>query len=308
MQAIQINKYGDNSVLEKAEIPVPKALPHQVVVALKASSVNPVDYKIRSGYLSGAVPKSFPFTLGWEGAGVITELGKDVADFALGDEVILMINFMEGGTYAEYVAVNADEVLLKPKSLEFTDASVIPFSLGTAYTALIDDANIKNGQKILIHGAGGAVGQMAVQIAKSRSLYVMGTATGENIRELEELGIDEIIDYATTDFSTMVKDIDVVLDLVGGETLAKSYPVLRKGGFIVSTTQPPNISELDKFGLNGTMTQTRFNRDKFNELIKWVEEGKIKIKKPKVYLFSDAQEALSMIENRQAKSKIVLEI
>ncbi|PWJ57839.1 NADPH:quinone reductase-like Zn-dependent oxidoreductase [Dyadobacter jejuensis] len=307
MKAIQIKQYGDNSVLEQVDIAIPKAQPHQVVVQIKASSVNPVDYKIRSGFLAGQLTKTFPFTLGWEGAGIVTEVGEAVTLYKPGDEVMLMPNFMQGGTYAAYVAVNENEVTPKPKSISFTDASIIPFSLGTAYTALVEDAAIKNGQKILIHGAGGAVGQMAVQIAKNSGLSVIGTATGENLQELLALGIDQVIDYTKADFSSVLHDLDVVLDLVGGETLAKSYSIVKKGGVIVSTTQPPNPSALEKYGLTGKMTLTRMEPNKFSEVIGWLEQGKIKVKKPWIYDLSRAQEALSMVESRKAKSKIVFE-
>jgi NADPH:quinone reductase-like Zn-dependent oxidoreductase len=307
MKAVQINHYGDNSVLENVEISVPNVMPDQVLVQLKSSSINPVDFKIRSGFFAGQMTKSFPFTLGWEGAGIISQVGEKVNHFRKGDEVMLMPNFMQGGTYAEYVAVNENEIMLKPKSISFNEASVIPFSLGTAYTALVEDAEIKSGQKLLIHGAGGAVGQMAVQIAKNKGLTVVGTASGENINELKDLGIDQVIDYTATDFSTVLSDLDVVLDLVGGETLAKSYALVKKGGKIISTTQPPVESELVKFEISGKMTLTKFESNKFSEIIKWIEEGKIKVKEPKVYNLSQAKEALSIVENRNSKSKIVFE-
>lgn len=307
MKAIQINQYGDNSVLENVEIPIPKVLHNQVLVKLKASSVNPVDFKIRSGFFAGQMTKNFPFTLGWEGAGIITEVGEETTLYSIGNEVMLMPNFMQGGTYAEFVAVNENEIMLKPKSISFNEASIIPFSLGTAYTSLLEDAKIESGQKILIHGAGGAVGQMAVQIAKNKGLFVIGTATGDNITELLDLGIDQVIDYTTTDFSKELKDLDVILDLVGGETLAKSYSLLKKGGVIVSTTQPPNSPELEKMGISGKMTLTKFEAKKFEEVIRWIEEEKIKVKKPIVYNLSNAKEALSMVENRKSKSKIVFE-
>lgn len=307
MKAVQINKYGDNSVLEYVETSIPKALPNQVLVKLKASSVNPVDFKIRSGFFSGQMTKVFPFTLGWEGAGIIAEVGKESTLYKIGDEVMLMPNFMQGGTYADYVAVNENEIMHKPKVLSFAEASIIPFSLGTAYTALIEDAAINSGQKILIHGAGGAVGQMAVQIAKNKGLFVIGTATGDNIKELLDLGIDQVIDYATTDFSADLKELDIILDLVGGETLAKSYAMLKKGGVIISTTQPPNNSELEKYGIIGKMTLTKFEAKKFEEVTHWIEEGKIKVKKPQVYDLSEGKEALSLVENRKSKSKIVFE-
>lgn len=307
MRAIQIKQYGDNSVLEAVEIAVPSPMPGQVLVRLKASSVNPVDHKIRSGYLSGGLPKSFPFTLGWEGAGLITELGEGVQGFQVHDEVMLMPNFMQGGTYAEFVAVNADEVMPKPKSVPFTDASVVPFSLGTAYTALVEEARIKAGQRLLIHGAGGAVGQMAVQIAKHVGLHVIGTAKGEALREIKALGIDQTIDYESTDFSTVATNMDVVLDLVGGATLAKSYALVNKGGVVISTAQPPDSAELKSHGINGKMIQTRYSPERFAEPLQWLEAGRIKVKPPQVISLSEAKEALALVEGRKATAKMVIE-
>jgi NADPH:quinone reductase-like Zn-dependent oxidoreductase len=191
--------------------------------------------------------------------------------------------------------------------LSFNEASIIPFSIGTAYTSLIEDAQIAKGQKLLIHGAGGAVGQMAVQIAKINGLYVIGTATGDNINELLDSGIDQVIDYKTSDFSEKPKDLDVILDLVGGETLAKSYPLLKKGGTIISTTQPPEESALIKYGISGKMTFAHNSTNKFKQINQWLDEGLIKIKPPQVFKLSQAKEALSLVENRKAKSKIVFE-
>lgn len=306
MVAIQINQYGDNSMLQMQDVPVPMPAPNQVLVEIKAAAVNPVDYKIRSGYMSGHLPKTFPFTLGWEGAGIVSAVGENVQQFKAGDEVMLMPNFLQGGTYATFVAVNETEMMLKPQTISFATAAVIPFSLGTAYTALIEDADIKSGQRLLIHGAGGAVGQMAVQIAKHYGLYVIGTATGNNLEELKALGIDEVIDYATTDFAAVANQLDVVLDLVGGATLAQSYALLKEGGVIVSTTQPPAIEELQKHKINGKMTRTQFEPKKFQEVLEWVETGKIKVKSPQVLPLSQAQQALATVESRKANSKIVL--
>lgn len=308
MQAVQINKYGDNSVLEQVDIPIPKILPDQVLVKVKYASVNPVDYKIRSGFMAGVLPKSFPFTLGWEASGIITDTGHDVLNYKTGDEIILMSNFMQGGTYAEYVAVNAGEIMSKPTSLDFADAAVIPFSLGTAYTALLMDTQIMPGQKLLILGAGGAVGRMAIQIAKNLGLEVTGTAKGNDIQELLSLGIDHVVDYTKADYFDALNDFDVVLDLVGGETQAKSFKTLRKGGTIVSTTQPPDSGELQHYGLNGKMTRTKCDPEKFAVPLQWLEEGKIKVKEPQIMNFGSAKEALALVENREAKSKIVLSL
>jgi NADPH:quinone reductase-like Zn-dependent oxidoreductase len=306
MKAFQIYEYGDNSVLKEVEIPIPVVSANQVLVKLKASAVNPIDYKIRSGYLSKQLVKPLPFTIGWEGSGIIAEANPNSL-FKKGDEVILIPNFMQGGTHAEYVVIIENEIMKKPESMNFIEAATIPFSLGTAYTALVEDAGIKAGQTILIHGAGGAVGQMAVQIAKNKGLLVLGTATGEHITELINLGIDQVIDYATTDFTQVVSNLDVILDLVGGETLFKSYPLIKKGGIIISTTQPPSESDLEKYEAAGKMTQTRFELEKFEKAFQLIEQGAIQLKKPVVYPFSDTKEALSIVESRKAKSKIVLQ-
>lgn len=137
-------------------------------------------------------------------------------------------------------------------------------------------------------------------------LYVIGTATGSNLQEILNLGIDKAIDYVTTDFSIMVKDVDVVLDLVGGETLAKSYPLVKKGGIIVSTTQPPNADELNNYGVLGKMTQTRSDSKMFSKVSEWLETGKLNVKQPQLLPFSEAKNALSLVENRKNQSKIVL--
>ncbi len=307
MKAIQINQYGDNDVLQMVEIPIPTPKSNQVLVQLKASSVNPVDYKIRSGYLSFQLQKSFPFTLGWEGAGIITDKGVEIENFSVGDEVIVMPNFMQGGTYAEMVAVNQEEVLPKPKNLNFNQAATLPFSLGTAYAALIEDAQIKEGQRILILGAGGAVGKMATQIAKMKNLYVVGTAKGEAINDLKNLGIDTVIDYSTNDFSEEVKDFDVILDLVGGDFLSKSYPLVKQDGILISTTQPPDESKLKQNGINGKMTFTANTGDNFEQIRKWVENEKIHFPEVQIFSLDDAQKALSLVENREAKSKVIFE-
>lgn len=307
MKAIQINNYGDNSLLQYVEVPIAQPHSNQILVKLNASSVNPIDYKIRSGFMSQVLKKEFPFTLGWEGAGIITEVGSNVNSYKVGDEVMVMPNFMQGGTYAEYVTVSEQEVVSKPKNLSFNKASTIPFSIGTAYISLIEDAQIKEGQKILIHGAGGSVGQMAVQIAKIMGLYVIGTATGNKITELIDLGIDKVIDYKTSNFSEELQNLDVILDLVGGETLQKSYPLLKKGGSIISATQPPEESELEKHGITGKMTFTYNNAAYFKQIIQWLEEGLITVKAPQVFKLSEAKEALSLVENRKATSKIVFE-
>ena len=305
MKAIQINQYGDNSVLPEAEIEIPFIEPNQVLVKLKASAVNPVDYKIRSGFMQAQLPKNFPFTLGWEGAGVITSLGTEIKNYKIGDEVILMPNFLQGGTYAEYVAVNADEIIRKPADLEFENAATLPVAWSTAWTALVKDINIRPQQNILILGAGGAVGKMAVQIAKKYGLNVTGTATGEDIITLETFRIDEVIDYKSTDIASLKKKFDVVLDLVGGEFLKKAYALVKKGGSIISTTQFPDTEMLSKYSIHGKMTFTTMDKTAFDQLFIWLDKDEIQLKSPDIFELHQAKEALALVENRKIKNKII---
>ena len=305
MKAVEIKNYGDSSTLQVVETAKPAIGNNQVLIKIKASSINPVDLKIRMGYLAAMLPKTFPIVLGWEASGIIEAVGTQVQNLKVGDEVYTMPNFMQGGTYAEYAAVNENEVALKPKTISFEKASTVPMVAGAAYTSLLKVAQVSNGQKILIHGAAGAVGSYAVQMAKEKGLYVIGTASGAGIELLKNLGADEVIDYTTTDFSTIVNDLDVVLDLVGGETLEKSYTLVKKGGILVSTVMPPSAEKAIELGISVAMTNTEPDVAMLNEIAKLIDAGKLKVQEPILSTLDHAQADQQSIENRTAKGKIV---
>jgi NADPH:quinone reductase-like Zn-dependent oxidoreductase len=307
MNTIQISEYGPVSNLQIAEVEKPKFSHNQVLIKVEASAVNPIDTKIRAGYLAGAMPRPFPIRFGWEAAGKVEAIGENVQHLQVGDEVYTMINMAQGGAQAEYVAVNANEVVVKPLSLSFEQAAAVPMAATTAFTALslTDEVNI--GQRILIHGAAGSVGSLAVQIAKRRGFYVIGTATGDGIDLIKSLGVDEVIDYVTTDFSKVIKKVDVVLDLVGGDTQLKSFSMIRNKGLLITTLQlllsPNKIEEL------GIRTQSIFTLPDLCSLThaaKEIDKGILKVQNPIVLPFNEIQKAHEMIENRTAKGKIVL--
>jgi len=308
MKAIQIRQYGDFSNLQEVEIEKPGIQENQVLIKISASAVNPIDIKLRTGFLAAVMPKNLPFTLGWEAAGTITEVGSDVSGFKVGDEVYTMPNFMQGGTYAEYVAVNATEIALKPRTLSFLQAATVPMVAGAAYTSLMTIAQISQGQKVLIHGAAGAVGSFAVQLAKSKGAYVIGTAQGAGIDLIKSLGADEVVDYTKVDFANSVSDLDVVLDLVGGETLAKSYGLVKKGGIVVSAVMPTSQEQTNILGIRGVMAQTPPDGKMFSAIATLIDGGKLKVQEPVVYSLAEAQKAHQAIENRTAKGKIVFQI
>jgi NADPH:quinone reductase-like Zn-dependent oxidoreductase len=308
MKAVQLDSYGARTLLQTVEIERPSIFPNQLLIKIEASAVNPIDIKIRSGMMAKALPKNFPIILGWEASGIVEEIGSEVTSLKTNDEVYFMPNFIQGGTYAEYVSVNENEVALKPKSLNYIEAAGIPMVAGAAYTSIVKLADTQSGQKVLIHGAAGAVGCYALQMAKARGAYVIGTASGPGLDLLKSLGVDEIIDYKTIDFSTTLESLDVVLDLVGGETLMKSFPIIQKGGLLLSTVMPPSQDEASKHGIKAQMVFTAPDTVMLDEIAQWIDRGKLITQESFVLELEQAQKAHEMIENRTSKKKIVFKL
>lgn len=309
MKAVSLNQYGASSVLQIVEMALPTYEAGQVLIKIKASGLNLIDTKMRIGYVAEMMPKSFPLILGWEASGTVTAIGSGVKNFKPGDEVYAHINMMQGGTYAEFVAVNENEIAHKPKTLSHVHAATVPMAANTAYKGLVKIACIKKGQRILIHGAAGGVGSYAVQIAKLKGAYVIGTATGNGIELVKTLGADEVIDYTTTDFTTAVKEVDIVLDVIGGETQIKSFWVLKKGGLLLTTVPPePSAAMAKKYGINAQFFYTEPDGAVLAQLAKWIEEGKLKALEPIVISLSEAAKAHEMLETRTAHGKLVFEM
>ena len=305
MRAIRIDEYGTAGVLLMKDIPKPSLKDNEILVAVQYSGVNPIDLKFRSGFMREGMPKTFPFVPGWELAGIVDQVGSSVTTTKKGDEVFSMPNFQQGGSYAEFIAVNENEVALKPESISFAQAAAIPM---VAYTCLLKVGKITAGQKILIHGAAGAVGFFAVQIAKNEGAYVIGTASGDGIHVLETLGADKIIDYKKEDFTTLVKDLDIVLDLVGGETQMRSFDIIRKGGRLISTTMPPSKEKAEAAGITATFVFTMPDHKMLEEISAMIDNGELKVNTPQIIPLDQAKKAHEMIENKTAKGKIVLEV
>jgi NADPH:quinone reductase-like Zn-dependent oxidoreductase len=232
MKTTTQNVLGDPGVLTISEARVPEPGPSQLLVRVKAAGLNPTDWKHRSGGIFLPDP---PFTLGWDVSGVVEKTGFGVTLFKPGDEVFGMLPYPGGhGSHAEYVTGPARAFARKPANLDHIQAGAVPLAALTAWQALVDTANVQPGQRVLIHAAAGGVGHLAVQIAKARGAYVIGTASAGNHELVTGLGADEMIDYRTTDFTEAVKDIDIVLDPMGGEYTTRSFRVLRPGGIVVT--------------------------------------------------------------------------
>ncbi|MCC6427898.1 MAG: NADP-dependent oxidoreductase [Phycisphaerales bacterium] len=305
MKAIRIHKFGGADQLTYEDAPKPEASVGQVLVKVHAAGVNPVDYKIRNGMFGAG---KFPMTLGFDVSGTVEEVGQDASRFKAGDSVYSYLPLTAGGGYAEYVAVPASAVAIKPNSLDHAAAAAVPLAALTAWQALFDKAGLKEGQSVLIHGAAGGVGHFAVQFAKAKGAKVLATASADHHEFLKTLGTDVIIDYKTQKFEEFAKDVDVVLDTVGGETQARSIGVIKKDGFLVSIVGQPNPAKLKEAGIRGTGFLVQPNADQLKEIAALIDGGKVKPHVTKVFPLAEAAQAHAKIEEGHTQGKIVLEV
>ncbi|MBA2175159.1 NADP-dependent oxidoreductase [Halobacillus locisalis] len=249
MKAIVIEQYGGKEQLVEKEIETPKPKDNQVIVEMKATSINPIDWKVREGYMKEHLTFDFPIILGWDAAGIVKEVGSNVENFKVGDRVFARPATTRLGTYAEYVAVEENLLAHLPENIPFEEAAAVPLAGLTAWQCLVDFANIQEGDKVLVHAGSGGVGHYAIQIAKALGAYVATTASGKNQDWVEELGPDRFINYKEEDFTEVLEDFDIVVDTLGGEIQSKSYSVLSEGGRLVSIVQPPDEEEAKKHGV-----------------------------------------------------------
>ncbi|MGI8466867.1 MAG: NADP-dependent oxidoreductase [Pyrinomonadaceae bacterium] len=305
MKAVMIKKYGDESVLDYTDVKRPAPNADEVLVKIHAAAVNPVDWKIRDGF--GAMfGLELPFILGCEIAGTVEEIGVDVKDFKKNDAVIGYIGSHIGG-YAEYAVVKAEEISPKPESLDFENAAAIPVGALVAWQAMFDLANLKSGQRILITGASGGVGSMAVQLAKAKGAFVTGTASGKNEKFVRDLGADEFVDYARAKFEEIVKDVDVVFDTVGGDTLERAFQTLKKGGFLVTAVEPPSEEKANQFGVKVAMVAVQPNAGQLAEIVELYEQGKLKTHIETVLPLAEVKKAHELSKSGRTRGKIVLQ-
>ena len=249
MKAVVAHEYGAPEVLKFEEVPRPEPKEDEALVRVIASGVNPADPLTLSGKYAREFGTRLPLIPGYDIAGIVEKTGPNMTKLKVGDAVYGYPTF--GGGWADYVTVKEWEVAAKPKSLNFVEAASVPMGALTAWQALVDVAKLHAGQTILIHGGSGGVGSFAVQIAKARGARVIATASTANQDLLRQLGADVAVDYSKTRFDDVAKDVDVVLDPVGKETLARSYDVVKKGGIVMSLVARPDPVELKKRGIHG---------------------------------------------------------
>lgn len=310
MKAAQINGYGDPSVVTVSEVDKPAPGEGQVLVEVKASSLNPFDSKLREGYMKDAIPLDFPVTLGGDVAGVVAEVGPGVTGLTVGDKVYGQAAAVAGdsGAFAEYAATAAGHIARAPKNIGFAGAAALPLVGVSALQALTEHINLRSGQKILIHGGSGGIGSVAVQIARHLGAYVAATAPGDALDFVKSLGADEVIDYKTQDFTTLIRDYDAVFDTVGGDVFDKSLAVLRPGGIAVSMIAQADEATAQARGVTALTQGTRVTTDRLNRLAELVEQEVVTAHVAKVFPLSQIQEAFTYRETQSFAGKVVIEV
>src|SRR5438270_4711348 len=306
MKAVAAHEYGAPEVLKFEEMPRPEPKEDEVLVRVIASGANPADPLTLSGKYAREFGTHLPLIPGYDIAGIIEKTGIKVAKLKVGDAIYGYPTF--GGGWAGYVTVTEGEVAAKPASLSFTEAAAVPMGALTAWQALVDVAQLRAGQTILIHGGSGGVGGLAVQIAKPRGARVIATASTANQDLLKQLDVDVAIDYTKTRFEDVAKDVDAVLDPVGKETLARSYDVVNKGGIVMSLVARPDLVELKKRGIRGAAISVHPDAEDLAEIAHLIDAGKIKPIVTKVLPLNEAVAAQQQAETHHTRGKLVLRI
>jgi NADPH:quinone reductase-like Zn-dependent oxidoreductase len=301
MKAVRIHRFGDPDVLQFEEIAVPSPKEGEVLVQVSGAGTNPVDYKIRAGKFPRITAKELPITLGRDICGTVQKSGADP------DEVIALLNWDLGG-YAQFAALPRTLCVPKPRNMSAVDAAAIPLAAMTAWQGLFEYGQLQAGQKVLVHAGSGGVGHFAVQFAASRGARVTSTASHDNLEFVRELGADVVIDYASQRFEQLTSGFDVVLDLLGGETRARSWGVLRRGGILVSTLGQPDEAEAAKHGVRAKGYMTQPNASQLSEIVGLIEQQKVRAVITKTFGLEEAAAAHRYLEKEHPRGKVVLAV
>lgn len=307
MKAVQIRQFGDRSVLELNDIDIPTAGADDVLIKVKAAAVNPVDWKIREGYLQPMLNHELPLTIGWDVAGVVEAVGENVRHLKVGDAVYSRPEITKNGSFADYMVATAEEVALKPESLTWQEAAGVPLTALTAWQSLYELAQLQAGERVLIHAGSGAVGQFAIQLAKLRGAYVYTTTSSRNTELVLGLGADQAIDYQQEDFSEL-KDLDVVFDTIGGETLANSWSTLKEGGRLVSICEVPDDAVAAKHAVTPAYCFVQPNREQLGHLAELADAGKLTVNIDSEFTLDQVAQAHERSETGRARGKIIVNI
>lgn len=331
MKAFFIERYGQQTGAI-GEVPEPTVGAHDVLIQVHAASVNPLDSKIRSGAFKPILPYTLPLVLGNDLAGIVLRVGAAVTRFKAGDEVYARPPESRIGSFAERIAVHQDALALKPANLDMTEAASIPLSALTAWQVLVTSAQLKPGQKVLIHAGSGGVGTLAIQLAKHLGAFVATTTSSANVEWLKALGADRVIDYTREDFASELRDYDVVLNSLGADVLEQSIKVLKPGGQLISISGPPTAEFAQEQGLSWGLRQVmrllssgirrkarkqgvsyrflfmRADGAQLQAITALIESGAIKPVIDRTFPFQQTADALSYVEQGRARGKVVVTV
>ncbi|MBI5880032.1 MAG: NADP-dependent oxidoreductase [Chloroflexi bacterium] len=308
MKAVRIREYGQSSVLHYEDAPLPSVREGDVLVRVHATSVNPFDWKVRAGYLKEYIPLTLPTVVGWDFSGIVEAVSAGVTTHKVGDEVYGLGDVMRDGASAEYIAVNAARATPKPKSLSHAHAAAVPLAALAAWQALFEHADVRAGARVLVHAAAGGVGSFAVQLAKWKGAYVFGTASTRNQELLRSLGVDMPIDYTTTRFEDVARDIDVAVDTVGGDYEERTARILKPGGMLVSIISPTAVPIAEAFGARGKFFGAQSNHSHLSEIGALLDAQTIKPVIDRLLPLKEAGAAHDLVAGGHTRGKVVLQV
>lgn len=311
MKAAQINKYGGSEVVEINENgPKPTVSQGHLLIEVHAAGINPVDWKIREGYMKQMVPLKFPATLGGDFSGIVAKVGKGVPGFKKGDEIYGQASIIRdgSGSFAEFASADANTTAHKPKNMSHVEAAALPLTGVSAWQALMDHIGLSGGKKILIHGGAGGIGSIAIQLARHLGACVAATVSAKDLQYVKKLGADRVIDYKNQTFEDMLHNYDAVYDTVGGETYARSFRVLKRGGMIVSMLEQPDPDLMEQYGVNAIGQFTQVNSERLSRLAELVDKRVIKVHVEKTFPLEQAGDALEYQKTGHPRGKVVLKI
>jgi NADPH:quinone reductase-like Zn-dependent oxidoreductase len=307
MKAVRIHEFGGAEAMRLDSIETPKPASGEILVLVKAASLNPVDYKTCEGKFPPVSRDKLPIVLGRDLAGIVDQVGPDVGTYLPGDSIYAMLA-PDRGTFAEYAIVKAWEAAPQPARLNYAEAAAVPLAALTAWQGLVDHGGLTAGQRVLIHGGAGGVGHFAVQIAKVKGASVFTTVSGGDIEFADALGAERAIDSEREKFEDVAHDIDLVFDLVAGDTQARSWRVLKRGGILVSTLGEPSQEMARKHGVRAAGFMAQPNGAQLAEIGHLIDQGAIRPVVEKLFPFAAASDAESRLQHEHGRGKIVLEI
>ncbi len=306
MRAVRIHEYGAPLLLE--EVQVPDIGPDEVLVRVKAASLNPLDVQLHSGKMHGFFPLAFPGTMGTDLAGTVERAGSLATRWQQGDKVVARLDPTKGGALAEFAVVPASYLAAAPAKVSLEETAGIPTAAGTVWQALFEVANLKHGQTVLVHAGAGGVGSFAIQLARAAGARVIATASGSGVELARQLGADQVIDYRSERFEDMLSDIDVVLDTVRDDTQQRSFGVLRSGGTLVSTTSPPDEALAKAHNVTATFVFHQSDGSRLAKIVERLDAGTLKVLVDRTVPLRDFDGAFEHQASGRARGKIIVAV